>query len=84
MYRSPMDKNDIQRITEAVRHWAKFQPPDEPVLIVVGKSYTASQLAQEMEDQTPMGVLQLNVFQHAVNNGENLNELLGKLEEPCR
>ena len=79
-----MNKDDIRKITTAVRRWAKFQPHDDTVLVLAGKSYTASQLAQEMEEQTPMGVLQLNVFQHAVENGEDLNELLGKLEDACR
>jgi hypothetical protein len=69
----------IQRITTALRRWSKSQSPDESVLIVEGKSYTASQLAKEMEEQTPVGILQLNAFEHAINGGEDLDELLEKL-----
>jgi hypothetical protein len=66
-----MTLTETSDITRALRVWAEHHPyRDEPVLLIAGETYSPRELAREVEAQTPVGLLQLRVFQHAIEQGE--------------
>jgi hypothetical protein len=70
-----MTEKEIQEITHALERWANEHPePDKPVLSIAGNSYSPKQLAYEVYQQTPVGILQLRVFQHALDTHEETVE----------
>lgn len=77
-----MTRQQIEILTGAISRWAERYPyPSEPVLVLAGRSYTAKELATEVKKQTPTGLLELKVFQHAIESGESFEDVIQELEK---
>jgi hypothetical protein len=64
-----MTESEANDITQAMRGWAKGHPsPNEPMLFLAGESYSPMQLASEVAARTPVGLLQLQVFDFAIKS----------------
>jgi hypothetical protein len=64
-----MTKSEANDITQAMRRWAEgHTSPNEPMLFLAGESYSPKQLASEVEARTPIGLLQLRVFDFAIKS----------------
>lgn len=77
-----MTESEANEITQAMRGWAQGHPsPNEPMLFLAGESYSPKQLASEVAARTPVGLLQLQVFDLAIKSEvENVKSILEGLE----
>ena len=66
-----MTQEETNRIIKALKTWAQgHETWDEPFLLIAGAgSYTPIEIVEEVEKRTPVGLLQLRVFQHACDTG---------------